>query len=89
MLISGPARAFLAELTGGRAPHLTVKISGDGVRNFFVGITPTQNARRGVKLLIQIWCEQHRDKWPKDGETIPIDLDEVRVAGQARSVQAR
>jgi hypothetical protein len=66
-----------------------VKISGDDVRNFFVGITPTQNARHGVKLLIQIWCEQHRDKWPKDGETIPIDLDEVQVAGQARSVQAR
>ncbi len=60
-----------------------VKISGDDVRNFFVGITPTQNARHGVKVLIQTWCEQHRDKWPKDGETIPIDLDEVQVAGQA------
>ncbi len=50
---------------------------------------PTQNTRHGVKLLIQIWCEQHRDKWPKDGETIPIDLDEVQVAGQARSAEAR
>ena len=66
-----------------------VKISGDDARNFFVGITPTQNARHGVKVLIQTWCEQHRDKWPKDGETVPIDLDEVQVAGQARSVQAR
>jgi hypothetical protein len=65
-----------------------VKISGDDVRNFFVGITPTQNARHGVKLLIQTWCEQHRDRWPKDGETIPIDL-EVQVAEQARSAEAR
>jgi hypothetical protein len=66
-----------------------VKVSGDDVRNFFVGITPTQNARHGVKLLIQTWCEKHRDTWPKDGETIPIDLDEVEVAGQARSAEAR
>ena len=65
-----------------------VKISGDDVRNFFVGITPTQNARHGVKLLIQAWCEQHRDRWPKGGETIPIDL-EVQVAEQARSAEAR
>ena len=57
-----------------------VKISGDDVRNFFVGIAPTQNARHGVRVLIQTWCEQHRDKLPKDGETIAIDLDEVQVA---------
>ena len=37
------------------------------MRNFFVGITPTQNDRHGVKVFIQTWCEQHRDKWPKDG----------------------
>jgi hypothetical protein len=66
-----------------------VKTSGHDVRDFFVGITPTQNTRHGVKLLIQTWCEQHRDKWPKDGATIPIDLDEVQVAGQARSAEAR
>jgi hypothetical protein len=59
-----------------------VKITGDDVRNFFVGITPTQNARHGVGALIQTWCEQHRDKWPKDGETIAMDLDEVQVARQ-------
>ena len=59
-----------------------VKITGDDVRNFCVGITPTQNARHGVKVLIQTWCEQHRDKWPKDGETIAMDLDEVQVARQ-------
>ena len=57
-----------------------VKITGDDVRNFFVGITPTQNARHGVTAHIQTWCEQHRDKWPKDGETIAMDLDEVQVA---------
>ena len=59
-----------------------VKITGDDGRNFFVGITPTQNARHGVKVLIQTWCEQHRDKLPKDGETIAMDLDEVQVARQ-------
>ncbi len=59
-----------------------VKITGDDVRNFFVGITPTQNARHGVKALIQTRCEQHSDKWPKDGETIAMDLDEVQVARQ-------
>jgi hypothetical protein len=59
-----------------------VKITGDDVRNFFVGITPTQNARHGVTAHIQTWCEQHRDKWPKDGETIAMDLDEVQVARQ-------
>jgi hypothetical protein len=59
-----------------------VKISGHDVRNLFVGISPTQNARHGVRALIQTWCEQHRDKWPKDGETIAIDLDEVQVARQ-------
>jgi hypothetical protein len=59
-----------------------VKIAGDDVRNFFVGITPTQNARHGVKAHIQTWCEQHRDKWPKDGETIAMDLDEFQVARQ-------
>ncbi len=59
-----------------------VKISGDDVRNFLVGITPTQNARHGVKAHIQKWCQQHRDKWPKDGETIAVDLDEVQVARQ-------
>jgi hypothetical protein len=59
-----------------------VKTSGDDVRNFFVGITPTQNTRHGVKLLIQTWCAQHRDKWPKDGETIAMNLDEVQVARQ-------
>jgi hypothetical protein len=59
-----------------------VKISGDELRNFFVGITPTQNARHGVKFLIQKWCAQQRDKWPKDGETITLDLDEVQVARQ-------
>ena len=59
-----------------------VKIAGDNVRNFFVGITPTQNARHGVTVLIQTWCEQHRDKWPNDGETIAMDLDEVQVARQ-------
>jgi len=47
-----------------------VRISGDDVRNFFVGITPAQNSRHGVKFLIQTWCDQQRDKWPKDGETI-------------------
>jgi len=59
-----------------------VAITGDDVRNFFVGITPTQNARHGVKALIQTWCEQHRDKWPKGSETIAMDLDEVQVARQ-------
>jgi len=59
-----------------------VAITGDDVRNFFVGITPTQNARHGVKALIQTWCEQHHDKWPKDGETVAMDLDEVQVARQ-------
>ncbi len=59
-----------------------VKISGDDVRNFFVGITPTQNTQHGVRALIQTWCEQHREKWPKDGETTAIDLDEVQVARQ-------
>ena len=59
-----------------------VAITGDDVRNFFVGITPTQNARHGVRVLIQTWCEQHRDKWPKDGETVAMDLDEVQVARQ-------
>ncbi len=59
-----------------------VAITGDDVRNFFVGITPTQNARHGVKALIQTWCEQHGDKWPKDGETVAMDLDEVQVARQ-------
>jgi hypothetical protein len=59
-----------------------VKITGDDVRNFFVSITPTQNARHGVRVLIQTWCEQHRDKWPKDGDTIAMDLDEVQVARQ-------
>ena len=39
-----------------------VKTSGDDVRNFFVGITPTQNTRHGVKFFIQTWCAQHRDK---------------------------
>jgi len=58
-----------------------VKISGDDVRNFFVGITPTQNSRHGVKFLIQTWCHQHRDQLPKDGETITLDLDEVRSYG--------
>jgi phage host-nuclease inhibitor protein Gam len=52
------------------------------VRNFFVGITPTQNSRHGVKFLIQTWCAQQRDKWPKDGETITIDLDEVQITWQ-------
>ena len=59
------------------------------MRNFFVGITPTQNSRHGVKFLIQRWCTQQRDKLPKDGETITIDLDGVQVAGQARSAEAR
>jgi hypothetical protein len=59
-----------------------VKISGDDVRNFLVGITPAQNAQHGVKALIQKWCQQHCDKWPKDGETIAIDLDEVQIARQ-------
>ena len=59
-----------------------VKITGDDVRDFLVGIIPTQNARHGVRVLIQTWCEQHRDKWPKDGETIAMDLDEVQVARQ-------
>ncbi len=66
-----------------------VKTSGDDVRNFFVGITPTQNSRHGVKFFIQTWCAQQRDKWPKDGETITIDLDEVQVTRQARSAEAR
>jgi hypothetical protein len=52
------------------------------VRNFFVGITPTQNSRHGIKFFIQTWCVQQRDKWPKDGETITIDLDEVQIARQ-------
>jgi hypothetical protein len=66
-----------------------VRISGDDVRNFFVGITPAQNSRHGVKFLIQTWCAQQRDKLPKDGATITLDLDEVQVAGLARSVEAR
>jgi hypothetical protein len=28
-------------------------LTGDDVRNFFVGITPTQNSRHGVKFFIQ------------------------------------
>jgi hypothetical protein len=59
-----------------------VKTSGDDVRSFFVGITPAQNSRDGVKFLIQTWCAQQRDQWPKDGETITIDLDEVQITRQ-------
>ncbi len=49
-----------------------VRTSGDDVRSFFVGITPTQNSRHGVKFFIQTWCAQQRHKWPKDGETITM-----------------
>jgi hypothetical protein len=67
---------------GGRTRICQVKASGDDVRNLFVGIVATQNSHHGVKFFIQTWCAQRRDKWPKDGETITIDLDEVQITRQ-------
>ncbi len=55
-----------------------IEITGDDKHRFRVGITPTQNARHGVKTDIREWCEQHFDRLPKDGGLIVIDLDEVR-----------
>jgi hypothetical protein len=52
-----------------------VKIAGDVNCNFFVGITPTQNARGNVKALIEEYCERRFDKVPRNGEMIEIDLD--------------
>ena len=52
------------------------------MRNLFVGIAATQKSHHGVKFFIQTWCAQRRDKWPKDGETITIDLDEVQITRQ-------
>ena len=53
-----------------------VKIGGDVNCDFFVGITPTQNARRNVKPLIEEYCEKRFDRVPRNGETIEIDLDQ-------------
>ena len=55
-----------------------VEITGDGERSFRAAITPTQNARHGVKTDIREWCEQHFNQLPRDGGLIAIDLDEVR-----------
>ena len=52
-----------------------VKIAGDVNCDFFVGITPTQNARGNVKTLIEEYCEKRFDRVPRNGDIIEIDLD--------------
>jgi hypothetical protein len=52
-----------------------VKIAGDVNCDFFVGITPTQNARGNVKTLIEKYCESRFDRVPRNGDMMEIDLD--------------
>ena len=52
-----------------------VKIAGDVNCDFFVGITPAQNARGNVKTLIEEYCEKRFDRVPRNGDIIEIDLD--------------
>jgi hypothetical protein len=53
-----------------------VTIAGDVNCDFFVGITPTQNARGNVKPLIEEYCEKRFDRVPRNGQTIEINLDQ-------------
>jgi hypothetical protein len=55
-----------------------VKITGAANRDFFVAITPSQNARNNVEKAIEEWCERNFDKLPKDNSTLPVDLNENR-----------
>jgi hypothetical protein len=52
-----------------------VRIAGDVNCDFFVGITPAQNARANVKTLIEDYCEKRFERVPRNGEIIEIDLD--------------
>jgi hypothetical protein len=47
-------------------------------RFFYVTIRATQQLRPNVKDDIERWCALNSRKLPPDGETIHIDLDEVR-----------
>ena len=58
-----------------------VRIAGDVNCDFFVGITPAQNARGNVKPLIEKYCEKRFDRVPRNGEIIEIDLDHALMHG--------
>jgi hypothetical protein len=49
-------------------------------RIFYVTIDAGQQRRKGVIQNIESWCALNSRRLPADGETIQIDLDEVRIS---------